>query len=64
VVQAVVSRTGDAKTALTAPAIDPARATCAIDRSGYGETIRRDAPYAVKRREFTAATPIKGDIWA
>jgi hypothetical protein len=53
--------TGEAKTAFTAPAIDPAKATCGTVKSGYGDTKRLEAPYAVNRRELTAAIPINGD---
>lgn len=49
--------------ALAAPAMDPASATCLMDKSGYGETIRLDAPYAENSSELTAATPIRGDAW-
>ena len=36
--------TGEAKMALAAPAMLPAKATCGIDRLGYGETTLRDMP--------------------
>jgi len=31
-------------------------------KSGYGDTIRREAPYAVNSNELTAAIPRSGDI--
>jgi hypothetical protein len=45
---------------LAAPAIAPAAAICFRDRSGKGETIPFEIPYAVKRREFTPAIPMSG----
>ena len=57
------ARTGDANMALTAPAMLPASATCLTLKSGYGETSRLLAPYAMNSKELTAAIPSNGESW-
>lgn len=47
--------------AFAAPAIEPAAAICAIERSGKGEMIRLERENAPKRREFTPAIPRRGE---
>lgn len=51
---------GLARTALAAPAMDPASAICAILRSGKGLTIRFATEKAPKRSELTPAIPSNG----